>query len=85
MTNKRNGTLYIGSTSNLPLRVEQHKSGTGSSFTSKYKLTQLVWFEAFDDYETAIAQEQRMTKWRRKWKLDLIEKTNPNWQDLRPY
>ena len=85
MTNQRNGTLYIGSTSNLPLRVEQHKSGTGSDFTAKYNLTQLVWFEAFDEYDTAIAQERRMKKWRRQWKLNLIEKVNPEWQDLRPY
>ena len=85
MSNKRNGTLYIGSTSNLTLRVSQHKSGTGSQFTEKYGLTKLVWFEAFGDYETALTQERRMKKWRRQWKLDLINKNNPQWQDLRPY
>lgn len=85
MTNKRNGTIYIGSTSNLVLRIAQHKSGDGAAFTKKYGLTNLVWYEEFDSYETAISQERRMKKWRRQWKLDLINKVNPAWQDLRPY
>lgn len=85
MTNKRNGTIYIGSTSNLVLRISQHKSGGGAAFTKKYGLTNLVWYEEFDSYETVISQERRMKKWRRQWKLDLINKVNPAWQDLRPY
>ena len=85
MTNKRNGTLYIGSTSNLQLRIAQHKSGSGSKFTRKYELTRLVWFEEFDNFDSAINQERRMKKWKRQWKLDLINKVNPQWQDLRPY
>jgi putative endonuclease len=82
MTNKRNGTLYLGSTSNLELRVGQHRAGTGSTFTKKYDLTRLVWYEEYPDYESAINNEHRMKKWRRQWKINLIEERNPNWGDL---
>lgn len=82
MTNMRNGTLYTGSTSRLEYRVEQHRKGEGSSFTKKYGLTRLVWYEEYPDYDSAIADEHRIKKWRRRWKLELIEKRNPDWKDL---
>ena len=82
MTNKRNGTLYTGSTSNLEYRVQDHRNGKGSKFCKKHGLTRLVWYEEYGDYEMAIADEHRIKKWRRKWKLALIEKRNPDWKDL---
>ena len=82
MTNKRNGTLYTGSTSNLEYRVQDHRNGKGSKFCKKHGLTRLVWYEEYGDYEMAIADEHRIKKWRRKWKLALIEKRNPYWKDL---
>ncbi|PHR62864.1 MAG: GIY-YIG nuclease [Robiginitomaculum sp.] len=82
MTNQRNGTLYVGSTSNLIARIDQHRNGTVEGFTKKYGLTRLVWAEECADMETALSAEHRIKKWRRKWKLDLIEKHNPEWDDL---
>lgn len=82
MASKRNGTIYIGVTSNLVQRVWQHKEGVIEGFTSKYRVKQLVWFEQHDTMESAIAREKSLKRWNRKWKLELIEKTNPSWQDL---
>jgi len=82
MTNERNGTLYLGSTSNLEARVQEHRAGTGSKFTKKYGLTRLVWYEEYPDYDSAINDEHRIKKWRREWKLKLIEERNPKWDDL---
>ena len=82
MTNKPNGTLYIGSTSNLEIRIGEHRDGTGRKFTKKYGLTSLVWYEECPDYDSAINEEHRIKKWRRQWKIDLIEKRNPDWNDL---
>jgi len=82
LASKRNGTLYTGVTSDLPSRVQQHKQGTYSGFTKQYHVTMLVWFEQHDTMETAITQEKRIKRWLRKWKLELIEKDNPEWRDL---
>ncbi len=82
LSNKRNGTLYIGVTSDLIQRVWQHKNKPVSGFTQKYNLHQLVYFEVCESMETAIQLEKRLKKWNRKWKLELIEKSNPEWRDL---
>ena len=82
LCSKRNGTLYIGVTSDLVKRVYQHRTEVTGGFTSKYHVKRLVYFEAHDDIAAAIAREKAMKKWRRKWKLDLIEEINPDWRDL---
>ena len=78
------GTLYIGVTNNLVRRVFEHKSKLIESFTEKYDVVKLVYFEKFDDPENAIKREKRLKKWLRAWKISLIEKDNPNWNDLYP-
>ena len=82
LASKRNGTLYIGVTSNLPARVDQHKNHIVEGFTQKYNVDKLVWYEALDSIESAIEREKQLKKWNRSWKLELIEKENPQWQDL---
>ena len=82
MASKKNGTLYIGMTSNLEQRVWQHKNDIYEGFTKKYGVHRLVWFAATNMVATAIQRERQMKKWRRKWKIALIEKENPNWDDL---
>lgn len=82
MTNKRNGTLYTGVTSDLIKRVWQHKSEVIKSFTSEYDLKQLVFYEVHEDVNEAIKREKLIKRWKRVWKLNLIEKINPNWEDL---
>ena len=82
MTSNRNGTLYIGVTSNLPNRVWQHKNDVHEGFTKKYGVHRLVWYEATTDVAAAIQREKQMKKWRRKWKINLIEEENPNWNDF---
>ena len=82
LASKRNGTLYIGVTSNLPERIEQHRQGVGSQFVKRYGVGRLVWFEEFPLYADAIRRETAMKRWKREWKLSLIEKTNPTWKDL---
>jgi putative endonuclease len=84
LASKPYGTLYIGVTGNLVSRMEQHRAGTVSGFTAKYKVHQLVWFEWFDDVANAIQCEKTMKHWRRAWKINLIEKNNQQWQDLYP-
>jgi putative endonuclease len=81
MTN-HNHTLYIGVTSELTGRVSQHREGTGSKFTSKYKINQLVYYEEFSNIEEAILREKQIKGWLREKKIELIESSNPNWQDL---
>ena len=78
----RNGTLYIGVTSNLAQRITQHKNGEIDGFTKKYSVHRLVWYEYFDTMLTAIEEEKRLKEWNRQWKLRLIEKNNPYWKDL---
>lgn len=85
MTNKRNGTLYTGVTSNIRRRVEQHKCDVVDGFTKKYHLTILVYVERCETMEQAIAREKQIKGGSRKKKLELIESINPLWQDLTPF
>ena len=82
LANSKNGTLYIGVTSDLIRRVYEHKQGFISSFTKRYKVHKLVYFETTPDIKEAIQREKQLKKWQRQWKIDLIEKHNPNWKDL---
>ncbi len=82
LTNHCRGTLYIGVTSNLIKRVWEHKQGLVDGFTKKYQTQTLVYFEMADDMPTAIAREKQLKKWRRMWKIELIEKQNNEWRDL---
>jgi putative endonuclease len=82
LASQKNGTLYVGVTSNLVQRVWQHKNDLVDGFTKKYGVHMLVWFEAHETMESAIAREKVLKGWRRAWKLDLIEATNPSWKDL---
>ena len=82
MASCRNGTLYIGVTSNLLQRIAQHREGTFGGFTTKHAIKMLVWFEQHATMEHAINREKRLKKWNRAWKLELIEKVNPAWRDL---
>ena len=84
MASARNGTLYIGVTSDLVQRVCQHRDGLVAGFTRKYGCRLLVWYEAHDDLQTARHRELQMKKWKRLWKLSAIEAMNPDWQDLYP-
>lgn len=82
LASKRNGTLYIGVTSNLITRIWEHKNDLADGFTKKYKVHQLVYFEQHQDMVNAITREKQLKKWNRTWKLALIEKSNPDWRDL---
>jgi putative endonuclease len=82
MASKKNGTLYVGVTSNLPSGVTQHKNGVIEGFTSKYVVDRLVYFETHGSAESAIRRERQIKKWPRAWKLRLIERANPAWRDL---
>ena len=82
LTNARNGTLYIGVTSDLPRRMHEHREGLCEGFTKTHALTQLVHVETFDRIDTAIMREKTLKKWQRAWKIALIEKNNPMWNDL---
>jgi putative endonuclease len=82
MSNRRNGTLYIGVTANLAARVEQHRSGADPSFTHRYGLSQLVYAERHEEMLRAIQREKTMKHWPRAWKLTLITDQNPDWRDL---
>jgi putative endonuclease len=82
LTNTRDGTLYTGVTNNLIRRVYEHKSGEIEGFTKKYRTNKLVYFEETTDVLSAITREKRIKKWRRRWKIELIEKNNPQWRDL---
>ena len=82
LAGKRNGTLYIGMTNNLNKRVYEHKHGLIEGFTKKYNVHKLVYFEKTDDAIGAITREKQLKKWKRNWKIELIEKDNPEWKDL---
>lgn len=82
MANRRNGTLYLGVTSDLVARVWQHRNGFGGVFSSRYGCRNLVWFDAYDDLHEARRRELQMKKWKREWKMRLIESSNPGWRDL---
>ncbi len=82
MASKRNGTLYTGVTSNLPARAWEHKNSATEGFTDKYSVHLLVYFEVHEDMNSAIEREKQIKQWKRQWKLELIEKDNPEWKDL---
>ncbi|MFA5175607.1 MAG: GIY-YIG nuclease family protein [Patescibacteria group bacterium] len=82
LSNKKNGTLYIGITNNLIRRIYEHKNNLVEGFTKKYNVHNLVFYEQYDNINDAISREKQMKKWNRKWKIELIEKDNPNWRDL---
>jgi putative endonuclease len=80
----QNGTFYSGVTSNLPQRIWQHRNHAVPGFTAKYNVTRLVWYEIHDDAASAITREKRIKKWNRAWKVQLLERDNPDWRDLYP-
>lgn len=82
MASRYRGTVYVGVTADLAARVSQHRAGNGSEFCARYGLKRLVWAEEFPTIEGAIVFEKRLKRWRRQWKFDLVEKANPNWDDL---
>jgi len=82
LASRKHGTLYTGVTSNLSARIYQHKQGTASAFTRRYKVHRLVYFEAYGSILEARTRERALKRWRREWKFDLIEKLNPDWRDL---
>ncbi|MDO8592297.1 MAG: GIY-YIG nuclease family protein [bacterium] len=82
MASGKNGTLYIGVTSNLQDRVNKHKQGLFGGFTKKYNIIDLVYYEIFGDIQEAFTREKQLKKWKRNWKIKLIEKDNPGWNDL---
>lgn len=82
LTRVRNSTFYVGVTSDLPKRIWEHKNEVADSFTKKYGIKTLVYYEVFDDPETAIRREKRLKKWNRSWKIKVIEQMNPEWKDL---
>ena len=84
MASKRNGTIYIGCTSDLLKRVFEHREGLFGGFTKKYGCRTLVWFEAYDELEDARQRERQMKEWQRAWKIKRIEAMNPEWNDLYP-
>ena len=84
LASRRNGTLYLGVTRDLIRRVYEHKQKAADGFTARYDVGRLVWFERYDDPTNAITREKEIKKWRRAWKIELIEKDNPEWRDLYP-
>ena len=84
LASRKQGTLYLGVTNDLVRRIAQHKQKTLPGFTNRYDIRRLVWFECYDAPAEAIAREKEIKKWRRDWKIDLIEKENPDWKDLYP-
>jgi putative endonuclease len=82
MADRYRGAMYVGVTSHLASRVRQHQSGEGSDFCARYRLTRLAWAERGDDIVACIEHEKRIKRWRREWKFDLIERSNPDWRDL---
>jgi len=82
LSNYTNTTVYIGVTNDLEVRILQHKRKGNDSFTAKYNVNKLVYFEKFDQINEAIAREKQLKNWQRQWKNELIEKENPNWSDL---
>ena len=78
----RNGTLYVGVTSNLPARVWQHRNDVVDGFSNRYRVHDLVWFEVHETMESAIGREKAIKEWKRAWKVELIQTSNPDWRDL---
>ena len=84
LASRQHGVLYIGVTTNLIKRAWEHRTDQVRGFTQRYQVHQLVWFETHDGMESSITREKRIKKWRRHWKIELIEALNPNWHDLYP-
>ena len=82
MADRYRGTIYVGVTADLPVRIHEHRCGQGSDFCKRYGLSRLVWAEPMPSILDAIAHEKRIKRWRREWKFDLIEAANPDWHDL---
>ncbi|MFA6391329.1 MAG: GIY-YIG nuclease family protein [Patescibacteria group bacterium] len=82
MASKKNGTLYIGVTNNIIRRVYEHKNNEVEGFSKKYKVHRLVYYEQTENVESALNREKQLKKWNREWKINLIQKENPNWKDL---
>ena len=82
LASRRNGTLYVGMTDDLVRRAWMHKEGVLPGFTKEYSVTLLVWYEVHESKESAFTRERQIKKWKRSWKLEMIEKTNPSWRDL---
>ena len=82
LTNKMYGTFYVGVTSNLPKRIWEHRNKVVEGFSKEQDLTLLVYYEVHENPEPAIKREKRLKKWNRKWKIELIQKQNPEWEDL---
>ena len=81
LASKRNGTLYVGVTNDLIRRVYEHKNDFVEGFTRKYGVHRLVYFEQCEDFDSALQREKRIKEWKRKWKIELVEKGNPEWKD----
>lgn len=84
LASRKEGALYLGVTNNLVPRIYEHREKLTPGFSSRYNITRLVWFETYDDPTSAITREKELKKWRRAWKVALIEKENPYWNDLYP-
>lgn len=84
LASRPRGTLYIGVTNDLIRRVYEHRTDSVSGFTKKYSVHRLVYFEAHDSIEAAITREKQMKEWKRAWKIEVLEKENPRWEDLYP-
>ena len=84
LASRRNGTIYVGVTADVIARVSQHRAGTADGFTKQHAVTRLVWFELHETMAQAISREKALKEWRRVWKVELIEGSNPYWLDLYP-
>jgi putative endonuclease len=84
LASRRNGTLYVGVTSNLAQRVWQHQEGLANGFTKEHAVKRLVWYEQHETADSAITREKQIKKWKRAWKIELLEARNPYWNDLFP-
>ncbi len=82
LASQRNGTLYVGVTSDLVKRIWQHREDFVEGFSKRYQVHRLVWFEQHETMESAILREKRLKDWKRQWKLDLVDASNPSWEDL---
>ncbi len=85
LASRRNGTLYVGVTSDLIKRVWEHQNDLAEGYTKRYSVHDLVWYEIHESMESAISREKAIKEWKRNWKIQLIEKENPNWLDLYDY
>ena len=84
LASRRCGTLYVGVTSNIVQRIWQHREGLVDGFTRRYQVKRLVWYERHEAMLSAISREKAIKRWRRQWKLELVERMNPDWRDLWP-